>query len=77
MIIINVINWLVTVFQGFTFNFSFDSSVISTFVEIIDLIAWVLPLKPVITIISITLVLFWFRLFVSVFKTIMEILPFV
>lgn len=77
LIFIKLIQWFISILQGFSFNFEFDGGVINTVMGIIDFIAYILPLNTIFAITMISFALMGYRIAVSIFKTIMEILPIV
>lgn len=75
MIIINVINWVVDILAGFSFDFEFNGGVVNTVIGIINFIAYVLPMGAIVRIIIATFTLMTWRITVSLIKTLWDLIP--
>lgn len=81
MIIDFLINGVFGIAEGFlsaipVFNMEFDFSVLNSFLEVVGMLLWFFPFDKVSGIFAIIIMLQTWRITVSIFKTLWNVLPF-
>ena len=75
MFIIDILGWVATIFTGTHLNWTFDGSVLNTIAGVVDFIAWVIPIDTIYICAQLSFSLLVFRVIVSFFHSLWNLLP--
>lgn len=75
MLVINLMQWVLSLLSGTHFDVNFDGSITGVVLSCYQLIAYILPMDTVAAIILISLALYAFRLIISILKALWSVIP--